>query len=220
MGSSGIITCEAKTEHGAVKCQFDTTISDKRSDAPSFLSQPKSQNVNAGQNVTFKCEVSGEPSPEVEWLKDNVVISITSNMNLSRSKNVYTLEIQETTATDSGKYTVKAKNQYGQCSATASLNVLALVEEPVKMIVMEKASASESLQGSLSATAVHMASSVQESSFSSSSMSKVQFESMSASMSSMSSESMVAMSSEAVMSSSSVTEMSATHSHTEGSTSL
>lgn len=71
----GIITCEAKTEHGAVKCQFDTTISDKRSDAPSFLSQPKSQNVNAGQNVTFKCEISGEPSPEVEWLRDNVVVS-------------------------------------------------------------------------------------------------------------------------------------------------
>lgn len=71
----GIITCEARTEHGTVKCQFDTTISEKRSDAPSFLSQPKSQNVNAGQNVTFKCEVSGEPSPEVEWLKDNVLVS-------------------------------------------------------------------------------------------------------------------------------------------------
>lgn len=45
-------------------------------------------------------------------------------MKLSRSKNVYKLEIQNATVEDSGKYTVKAKNQFGQCSATASLNVL------------------------------------------------------------------------------------------------
>lgn len=45
-------------------------------------------------------------------------------MKLSRSKNVYKLEIQNATVEDSGKYTVLAKNQFGQCSATASLNVL------------------------------------------------------------------------------------------------
>lgn len=51
-------------------------------------------------------------------------ITITSNMKLSRSKNVYTLEIHNATIEDSGKYTVKATNKFGQCSATASLNVL------------------------------------------------------------------------------------------------
>lgn len=76
----GIITCEAKTEQGAVKCQFDTSISEKKSNAPSFLSQPKSQNVNAGQNVTFKCEISGDPTPDIEWLKDNVLVSPGSDL--------------------------------------------------------------------------------------------------------------------------------------------
>lgn len=71
----GIITCQAKTEHGLVKCQFDTTVTAKRSDAPYFLVQPRSQNVDEGQNVKFTCEIAGEPAPEVEWLKDNITVS-------------------------------------------------------------------------------------------------------------------------------------------------
>lgn len=47
----------------------------KRSDAPHFLLQPRSQIVDEGQNVMFTCEVAGEPSPEVEWLKDNMTVS-------------------------------------------------------------------------------------------------------------------------------------------------
>lgn len=54
----------------------------------------------------------------------SIQISVTSNIRLSCSKNVYSLEICEATVADSGKYTVKAKNHFGQCSATSSLNVL------------------------------------------------------------------------------------------------
>uniref|UniRef100_A0A3Q3R1Q6 Protein kinase domain-containing protein n=1 Tax=Monopterus albus TaxID=43700 RepID=A0A3Q3R1Q6_MONAL len=71
----GIITCQAQTQQGLVKCQFDIAVTAKRSDAPHFLVQPRSQNVNEGQNVRFTCEIAGEPSPEVEWLKDNMIVS-------------------------------------------------------------------------------------------------------------------------------------------------
>lgn len=71
----GIVTCEAKTEQGVVKCQFSTTVSEKLSNAPSFLVQPHSQNINEGQNAIFSCEIKGEPTPEIEWLKDNEVVS-------------------------------------------------------------------------------------------------------------------------------------------------
>lgn len=93
----------------------------------------------------------------------------------------------------------------------------ALVEEPAKMIIMEKSSDATSIQGSFSAK--HVVSKMQETSFSSASMSDVKFESMSASsMSSMSSEAMMAMSSSSMMamSSSSMMAMSS-HSHVEGS---
>lgn len=95
----------------------------------------------------------------------------------------------------------------------------ALIEEPATMIIMEKSSDASSIQGSFSASAKHVASKMQETSFSSTSMSDVKFESMSASsMSSMSSEAMMAMSSSSMMamSSSSMMAMSS-HSHVEGS---
>lgn len=46
--------------------------------APHFLRQPRSQNACEGQSVTVSCEVSGEPDPDIEWLKDNVMVSTDS----------------------------------------------------------------------------------------------------------------------------------------------
>uniref|UniRef100_A0A8B9VIK2 Ig-like domain-containing protein n=1 Tax=Anas zonorhyncha TaxID=75864 RepID=A0A8B9VIK2_9AVES len=115
----GILTCEGKTDEGIIKCQYVLTFSKERSNEPAFIMQPKSQNVNEGQDVLFTCEVSGDPSPEIEWFKNNQPVSI-----LTRSKNIYSLQIQNAAVSDTGKYTVKAKNYHGQCSATASLTVL------------------------------------------------------------------------------------------------
>lgn len=57
------------------KAEISEGVMKRRSDAPHFLVQPRSQNVNEGQNVKFTCEIAGEPSPEVEWLKDNTTVS-------------------------------------------------------------------------------------------------------------------------------------------------
>lgn len=71
----GILTCEGKTDKGIIKCQYVVTLSKEHSSEPAFVMQPKSQNVNEGQDVLFTCEVSGDPSPEVEWLKNNQPVS-------------------------------------------------------------------------------------------------------------------------------------------------
>ncbi|KFQ38732.1 Titin, partial [Mesitornis unicolor] len=62
----GILTCEGRTDEGIIKCQYVLTFSKERSNEPAFIMQPKSQNVNEGQDVLFTCEVSGDPSPEIE----------------------------------------------------------------------------------------------------------------------------------------------------------
>lgn len=72
----GILTCEGKTDKGIIKCQYVLTFSKERSNEPAFIMQPKSQNVNEGQDVLFTCEVSGDPSPEIEWFKNNQPVSI------------------------------------------------------------------------------------------------------------------------------------------------
>uniref|UniRef100_A0A8C6ZYG4 Ig-like domain-containing protein n=1 Tax=Nothoprocta perdicaria TaxID=30464 RepID=A0A8C6ZYG4_NOTPE len=205
----GILTCEGKTDEGIIKCQYNLTFSKERSNEPAFIMQPKSQNVNEGQDVLLTCEVSGDPSPEIEWFKNNQPIAVSSHIRVTRSKNIYSLEIQNAAVSDTGKYTVKAKNYHGQCSATASLTVLPLIEEPPKEVVL-KTSGDASMQESFSSQSFQMASSKQEasfSSFSSSSMTEMKFASMSAkSMSSMK-ESFVEMSSSSIMGKSSMTQL-------------
>uniref|UniRef100_A0A8D0GPU9 Ig-like domain-containing protein n=1 Tax=Sphenodon punctatus TaxID=8508 RepID=A0A8D0GPU9_SPHPU len=205
----GILTCEGKTEQGTVKCHFDMTLSKERSTAPVFITQPKSQNINEGQNVLLTCEISGDPSPEIEWFKNNQPIALSSNTKVNRSKNIYSLEIRNAVVSDSGKYTIKAKNFHGQSSATASLTVLPLIEEPPKEVVL-RTSGDASMQESFSSQSLQMSASKQEASFSSSSsssMSEMKFASMSAkSMSSMK-ESYVEMSSSSIMGKSSLTQL-------------
>lgn len=58
-----IITCQDQSVEGLIL-------------APYFLVQPRSQNVNEGQNVKFTCVIGGDPSSRVEWLKDNKNVSI------------------------------------------------------------------------------------------------------------------------------------------------
>uniref|UniRef100_A0A8C6V297 Ig-like domain-containing protein n=1 Tax=Naja naja TaxID=35670 RepID=A0A8C6V297_NAJNA len=71
----GILTCEGKTDDGIIKCHFEMNVSKDLSNAPTFITQPKSQNVNEGQNVLLTCEVTGDPSPEIHWFKDNQPVS-------------------------------------------------------------------------------------------------------------------------------------------------
>lgn len=62
-------------EEAKVHCPFDRTVVSEQSDAPQILVRPRSQNVNEGQRVKFTCELVGDPSPKVEWLKDNMTVS-------------------------------------------------------------------------------------------------------------------------------------------------
>lgn len=80
----GILTCIGKTSQGIIKCQYDLMLSKELSDAPAFISQPRSQNINEGQNVVFSCEISGEPSPEIEWFKNNLPVSLIMNRSLKK----------------------------------------------------------------------------------------------------------------------------------------
>lgn len=89
----GILTCIGKTKEGIVKCQYDLMLSKELSDAPAFISQPRSQNINEGQNVLFTCEISGEPSPEIEWFKNNLPVSLIMNILLKKKLKYHVFHI-------------------------------------------------------------------------------------------------------------------------------
>lgn len=94
----GILTCIGKTSQGIIKCQYDLSLSKELSNAPAFISQPRSQNINEGQNAVFSCEISGEPSPEIEWFKNNLPVSLIMNISPKKIENATSIpeELKET----------------------------------------------------------------------------------------------------------------------------
>lgn len=85
---------------------------------PSINTQPASQTVNAGTGATFTVVASGDPAPTFQWQKDGTDINGATSAG-------YT--ITNTTASDTGAYTVVATNSVANVtSAVANLTVQTL----------------------------------------------------------------------------------------------
>ena len=76
--------------------------------------------------ITFE---TGNPEPEIKWYKAEEKIKVRKNDNKCKiyrnsSDDCYILEIQNATADDNAKYTVKASNDFGSVKASAKVEVV------------------------------------------------------------------------------------------------
>lgn len=82
---------------------------------PVFVTQPLSQIVLAGTNVTFAVDVTGRSPIFYQWLKNGAAITGATNPVLS---------LRSVQAADAGNYSITASNVYAQvASSAASLRV-------------------------------------------------------------------------------------------------
>ena len=80
--------------------------------------------VRAGSFFDFDVPVTGEPPPSKEWsLKDNVVMASDRIKIINEDYNTK-VRVMEAKRSDSGIYTLVAKNVNGKDSATLTVNVL------------------------------------------------------------------------------------------------
>ncbi|ROT75125.1 putative myosin light chain kinase [Penaeus vannamei] len=92
--------------------------------APVFVSRPESMvTVFRDEEITLTCTVHGEPTPRVSWLKGTYDVSNTTRAHKTVKENTHTLVIRGAQFTDSGTYTVEAKNSQGTVRAYASVKV-------------------------------------------------------------------------------------------------
>ena len=87
--------------------------------APKIVSPPVSLVVNETGEASLQCEVEGNPTPEVTWLKRNSSLLATKRIMKLRGS----LMIRDVTSHDSGMYTCKARNILGVMSSSATLTV-------------------------------------------------------------------------------------------------
>ncbi|KAM8933730.1 striated muscle preferentially expressed protein kinase [Pelodytes ibericus] len=92
-------------------------------EAPVFEIPLQSALVNAGSEVLLKCIISANPSPEVTWRKDRVLLKNSPTHQIRTEGERHTLLLRWALPSDSGIYTVTARNEVGEASSCGALTV-------------------------------------------------------------------------------------------------
>ena len=87
--------------------------------APSIVSPLVSMVVNETGIASFQCDVKGNPTPQVTWLKHNS--SLPHDKRVVQSRDA--LMIKDVMSQDGGMYTCKARNILGIMTSSATLTV-------------------------------------------------------------------------------------------------
>jgi hypothetical protein len=84
--------------------------------APSILTQPQSQSLNAGGNVVLTAGASGSPAPVLQWRRNGAAVGGGTNA---------TLALNSVQSADTGLYTLTAANASG--SATSNVAIVGIL---------------------------------------------------------------------------------------------
>ncbi|KAL0901988.1 hypothetical protein ABMA27_007123 [Loxostege sticticalis] len=85
--------------------------------APKIKKKVENQTCMLGSTHTVTIEIEGQPAPEVTFYKDGTEIKSTERVQIVKETDeVYKIIIYDAKLTDSGSYSVVAKNEVNQCS--------------------------------------------------------------------------------------------------------
>ena len=96
-----------------------------------FISQPPvSVEMKEGEDLKIFCNILGSPEPEITWFKDNMPLKDDYRIDIYSDRGARYLEICDAKMSDSGEYTIFARNQHNKVSAKTAVKV---VENPKKL---------------------------------------------------------------------------------------
>lgn len=75
-----------------------------------------------GSSVRLKCMASGNPRPEIVWLKDDRLLT-EQEVGEGRQKK-WTLSLRNLTPEQNGRYTCRVSNRAGEINATYKVEVI------------------------------------------------------------------------------------------------
>lgn len=74
-----------------------------------------------GYSVTLLCRATGNPEPQIVWMRNNVELVANSRMQILEDGS---LKILQTVAGDEGVYQCRAKNSKGLATAVANVTYI------------------------------------------------------------------------------------------------
>lgn len=98
--------------------------------APKFSGPlPPTLAVKDGELLTLKCTVTGDPEPQVVWLKAGQPLSSSDIIDLRYKQGLASLTINEVFPEDEGVYSCKATNSLGTVECKCTLSILPMEQK-------------------------------------------------------------------------------------------
>ena len=121
---AGTYKCVASNTAGKATCRGELNVSEKLT-APEFVGDLVEAPItfNEGDEVSLTVTILGKPSPEVQWYKDELNVSKSSNVNTLVKGDQYTLTIYSAKPSDSGVYKCVAKSKMGTATRTFTIHI-------------------------------------------------------------------------------------------------
>jgi hypothetical protein len=76
-----------------------------------------------GNTVTFEAKITGQPQPDVTWLKDNKPVQPSSRHEFKDEDGKHSLVITNCTPDDSAEYSLEARNDAGLATCPFTLTL-------------------------------------------------------------------------------------------------
>lgn len=126
---AGIYTVYAKNELGEDHAEMHLIVKCP----PRFKTKVENQTCIVEKSHTMKIEIEGAPVPKLTFMKEGVELKETENIKITRvSDELYEITLKSAKITDTGSYSVVAKNEFSQCSDVWQL----FVAQPPKLTQM------------------------------------------------------------------------------------
>ena len=89
-------------------------------DPLSISTHPQNTTDKEGATVTLSCNVTGNPTPTITWLKNGSPINTSGNSRISFTEQNAKLIITKVSREDSGEYQCVANNSLGNVTSRAA----------------------------------------------------------------------------------------------------
>jgi hypothetical protein len=120
-GTAGVYKCIASNEDGESETSGELIVSSK----PEFMQGLEDRESLEGESITMDVVISGNPAPDVKWLRDGKEIAEGGNITIEKESDlVYILTIEKVTSDTIGHYECIISNRVGSAKSSGQLLLL------------------------------------------------------------------------------------------------